>query len=120
MKAFVADAVDQKLAGSTISKHRLLFKHLGNFAQNRGLRYLTELSLERLGEFRSSWKDGPRSSAKKLERLRAFFRFAQDRELGHKESSKQAKGSESDSLSDLAVYARRNDASSSGLGEISR
>jgi len=79
-EAFVTDEEDQKLAGSTISKYRLLFKQLGNFAQNRGLRYLTELSLERLGEFRSSWKDGPRSSAKKLERLRTFFRFAQDRD----------------------------------------
>ena len=79
-KAFVTDAEDQKLAGSTISKYRLLFKQLGIFAQNRGFRYLTELSVEGLGEFRSSWKDGPRSSAKKLERLRAFFRFAQDRD----------------------------------------
>ncbi len=45
----------------------------------RGLRYPTELNLEVLDDFRAGWKDGPRSSAKKLERLRAFFRFAQDR-----------------------------------------
>jgi hypothetical protein len=57
-EAFVTDAEDQRLAGATISKYHLLFKQLGNFVQNRGLRYLTELSLERLGEFRSSWKDG--------------------------------------------------------------
>ena len=77
--AFVADAEGQKLAESTISKYRLLFKQLGAFSQKRGLRYLAELDLQTLGEFRSSWNDGPRSSAKKLERLRAFFRFAQDR-----------------------------------------
>jgi site-specific recombinase XerD len=78
--AFIADTEDQKLAESTISKYRLLFKQLGSFAQKRGLRYLIELSLQTLSEFRSSWKDGRRSSAKKLERLRAFFRFAQERE----------------------------------------
>jgi hypothetical protein len=71
--AFVTDAEDQKLADSTISKYRLLFKQLGNFAQNRGLRCLNELSLQGLGEFCSSWKDGPRSSAKKLGGSRLFF-----------------------------------------------
>ena len=77
--AFITDAEGQKLAESTISKYRLLFKQLGVFSQNRGLRYLVELDLQTLGEFRSGWKDGARSSAKKLERLRAFLRFAQDR-----------------------------------------
>jgi integrase/recombinase XerD len=77
--AFVTDAEGQKLAESTISKYRLLLKQLGEFSQKRGLRYLAELDLQTMGEFRSSWEDGPRSSAKKLERLRAFFRFAQDR-----------------------------------------
>ena len=79
-KKFVADAEAQKLAESTIDKYRLLFKQMEQFAQKRGLRYLTEVSLQTLDEFRSSWKDGPRSGAKKLERLRAFFRFAQRRE----------------------------------------
>jgi integrase/recombinase XerD len=77
---FVADAEARKLAVSTIYKYPLLFKQMGEFAQKRGFRYLTELSLQTLDEFRSGWKDGPRSSAKKLERLRAFFHFAQRRE----------------------------------------
>lgn len=49
------------------------------FSQQYGLRSLNEFDLIAVGRFRSQWKDGPRSSAKKLERLRAFFRFAQDR-----------------------------------------
>jgi integrase/recombinase XerD len=57
-----------------------LFKQIGEFAQRRGLRYLKELDISMLDEFRAGWKDGARSSAKKLERLRAFFRFAQERE----------------------------------------
>ena len=34
---------------------------------------------ELMDDFRISWKDGALSSSKKLERLRAFFRFAQKR-----------------------------------------
>jgi len=49
------------------------------FAQKSGIRFLNECDLEAVGRFRAQWKDGPRSSAKKLERLRAFFRFAQAR-----------------------------------------
>ena len=77
---FLADAEAQKLKDSTISKYRLLFKQLGEFARKRGLRYVKELDLVMIGEFRTGWKDGPRSSAKKLERLRGFLRFAQDRD----------------------------------------
>jgi site-specific recombinase XerD len=40
---------------------------------------LKELDLETLDTFRSEWKDGPRSSLKKLERLRAFLRFTEKR-----------------------------------------
>jgi site-specific recombinase XerD len=39
----------------------------------------TKTALSKVSQFRSEWKDGPRSSAKKLERLRAFFRFTQKR-----------------------------------------
>jgi integrase/recombinase XerD len=77
---FLVDVAAQRLKESTIGKYRLLFKQIGDFAQKRGLRYLKELDLVMLDEFRAGWKDGARSSAKKLERLRAFFRFAQDRE----------------------------------------
>jgi site-specific recombinase XerD len=77
---FVTDAEAQKLSASTVYKYRLLFKQLEGFAKQRGHRYLIDLDLSELSEFRSGWNDGPRSSAKKLERLRAFFRFAQKRE----------------------------------------
>ena len=49
------------------------------FAKGRGLRFLVEFDLPSVSQFRASCKDGPRSSAKKLERLRVFFRFAQKR-----------------------------------------
>jgi integrase/recombinase XerD len=37
------------------------------------------LDLTTLDDFRAEWKDGPRSSLKKLERLRAFLRFCERR-----------------------------------------
>jgi integrase len=73
---FLADAKARQLNESTVYKYRFLFKQIGDFAQERGLRYLMELDLPMLDDFRSGWKDGPRSALKKLERLRAFFGFA--------------------------------------------
>jgi hypothetical protein len=49
------------------------------FAQRRGLLVLADFDLSKVSQFRSEWKDGSRPSAKKLERLCAFFRFAQKR-----------------------------------------
>jgi site-specific recombinase XerD len=73
---FLADTKARQLNDSTIYKYRLLFKHIETFAHKRGLRYLKELDLPTLDDFRLEWKDGPRSALKKLERLRAFFAFA--------------------------------------------
>jgi integrase/recombinase XerD len=78
-KEFLADIEARKLHSSTVRKYKHLGRQLEEFAQNRGFRVLNELDLIAVGRFRSQWKDGARSSAKKLERLRAFFRFAQDR-----------------------------------------
>ncbi len=50
------------------------------YATAHGIATLAEFDLETLSRFRSTWKDGARSSAKKLERLRAFFRFCHDRQ----------------------------------------
>lgn len=72
---FLADAEARRLNEATIYKYRLLFRQLEAFAERRGLRYLPELDVDTLTAFRSEWKDGPRSGAKKLERLRAFLGF---------------------------------------------
>lgn len=76
---FLVDLRVRMLKESTIYKYDLLFRQIAGFAQRRGLRYLKELDLSTLDEFRSEWKDGPRSSLKKLERLRAFLGFCQRR-----------------------------------------
>ena len=76
---FLVDIEARKLHESTIRKYKLLKRLMTEFAENRGLHFLDELDLSTLGKFRAGWTDGPRSSTKKLERLRAFFRFAQSR-----------------------------------------
>jgi integrase/recombinase XerD len=72
---FIADAEARRLAGCTVKKYRLLFRRIEEFGERHGLRFITELDLSMLDQFRSDWKLGPRSSLKQLERLRAFFKF---------------------------------------------
>ena len=76
---FVADAEARKLNDSTLYKYRLLFRQLDGFAETYKLQFLTQLDLDTLATFRATWTEGPRTSLKKLERLRAFMRFAEKR-----------------------------------------
>ena len=75
-KEFLADIDARKLNDSTVRKYKLLKRQMEDFAKRFGLHVLADFDLSKVSQFRSEWKDGPRSSAKKLERLRAFFRFA--------------------------------------------
>src|SRR5207249_5696357 len=76
---FIADAEARRLNDSTLYKYRLLFRQLDGFAETHKLQFLKQLDLDTLAIFRAAWKDGPLSSLKKLERLRAFLRFTERR-----------------------------------------
>jgi len=76
---FLTDAEGRKLHPSTVRKYGLLSRQMQQFAQERGLRFLNQLDLDTLSAFRAQWKDGLLSSAKKLERLKAFFHFTHKR-----------------------------------------
>jgi integrase/recombinase XerD len=52
---------------------------MSQFTANKGLQFVKQFDLPLLTDFRCEWKDGPLSSRKKLERLRCFFRFAEER-----------------------------------------
>jgi integrase/recombinase XerD len=78
-KSMLADLEARKLSDSTLRKYKLLKGQMTAFAETAGLHFLPELDLDTLGRFRTTWKDGPRTAAKKLERLRAFFRYAHER-----------------------------------------
>jgi integrase/recombinase XerD len=73
--SFLRDAKARELREPTLYKYRLLFKRLQEFAVHHGLRYVPELDLERVREFRAGWPDHNLSAMKTLERLRAFFRY---------------------------------------------
>src|SRR5487761_173372 len=76
---FLADTRARNLAEQTVYKYDLLFVRLKDFAQRGGYSLLRDLDVDALTRFRLEWRDGPRASQKKLERLRAFFRFCQKR-----------------------------------------
>jgi len=73
---FLDDAEARKLSRESLKKYRGLWKQLEAFATKRGFRYLKQLDLAALRDFRNAWTDGAISSKKKLERLRSIFRFA--------------------------------------------
>jgi integrase/recombinase XerD len=75
---FLADAEARRLRESTLKKYRVLLNQLRAFAGDRGCRFMEQLDLQPLRQFRESWHDGGVSARKKLERLHAFYRFAHD------------------------------------------
>ena len=77
---FLIDLDIRRLHESTLRKYRLLKKQMLEFATLKGFKLLNQLDIEALDEFRGTWKVGAQTSLKKLERLRAFFRFAVDRD----------------------------------------
>ncbi len=77
-ESFLADANARELREATLSKYRLLFRRLGEFASANGLRYINEFDLEKLRAFRATWPDHNLSALKKLERLKSFFGFVRD------------------------------------------
>ncbi len=75
---FVADAEARNLREPTLYKYRLLFRQLQNFARENGLSFIAQCDLDWLRRFRASWPNRNMSARKKLEALRAFFRFIHD------------------------------------------
>ena len=73
--SFLEDAVARHLAEATVGKQKVLLTQLQTFADSVGLKYVSQVTSQDLLKFRAKWRDAPVTSAKKLERLRSFFRF---------------------------------------------
>ena len=73
---FLVDIQARNLHESTIRKYKVLELQTQSDAKERGIQFLDEFTLPSISHFRSTWQDAPRTSAKKLERLRSFFDFA--------------------------------------------
>ena len=74
--AFMQEAEARNLASETKRKYRVLFRQLTTFAQTKGLRFVNEMDVSFLSDFRATWKDKPLSATKKLEQLRGICKFA--------------------------------------------
>jgi integrase/recombinase XerD len=73
---FLARAKARNLRPATIYKYELLFRQMKEFARKHGLVSLQQFTMDVLEQFQSEWKEGFLSCAKKLERLKSFFRAA--------------------------------------------
>lgn len=73
---YLDDARARHLAEATISKLTTIFeKRFLSWTKNRGLRYLKELTPERLTAWRSTWQDEALAASKKYQRVVGFFYF---------------------------------------------
>jgi integrase/recombinase XerD len=76
VSSFRADEDGRCLEKTTVAQSRSLFENqLLNWAVERGLILLTELTTPELTKFRASWGNGPNTTKRKHERLVGFFNF---------------------------------------------
>jgi integrase len=78
-ESYLADLEARKLSHETVRKYETLKSRMTDFAADKGLSLLADFDVDTLSKFRTTWKDGPRTAGKKLERLKAFFGFARER-----------------------------------------
>jgi len=72
---FLRDAVARGLREPTLYKYRLLFRQLQQFANDTGRQSVNQFDLEVLRNFRASWPNRNVAARKKLDAMKAFFRF---------------------------------------------
>ena len=76
--AYLEDKRSQHIAPVTLQKLKHWFEgQLLKWCAETGIHFLSDLNLNHLRQWRSTWKDGPLSSQKKQERLRGFLNFCQ-------------------------------------------
>lgn len=72
---YIEDAIARGVRESTLVLIRRVLVHLLAWCDEKGFRRLSEIELEQAREYRGTWKYAQVTATKKLERLRAFFRF---------------------------------------------
>jgi integrase/recombinase XerD len=78
---FLKDAEARNLSNGTLRLYKLLFREVLAFTQDRGIKFVNDLGLDALTDFRAGWKISPLTASKKLERLRGVFKFAVQRKM---------------------------------------
>src|SRR5581483_1085230 len=78
---FMDDARARELTDASLAKLSVVLeKQLVPWCEAGTIKYLSQLDVQAVAEFRACWKDGAIAATKKLERLRTFFRFAKKRD----------------------------------------
>jgi hypothetical protein len=75
---FISDAEARGLREPTAYKYRLLFRQLQDFAAVYALASMVEFDVDWVRRFRASWPNKNIAARRKLEALRAFFRFVHE------------------------------------------
>jgi len=75
---FTADCNARGLRDSTMKKYRLLFRQLEEFAASEGMVFISDLDIDAVRDFRATWPNKNIAARKKLEHLKAFFKFASE------------------------------------------
>jgi integrase/recombinase XerD len=88
--ALLAD-LKTRVSSETIRKYKTLESQMTAWGNERGLTLLSQFDLDALSKFRQSWKDSTRTASKKVERLRALFRFALARKWVTENPAKEIK-----------------------------
>ena len=73
--AYVSTCISRGISLPTLKKYKTFTKQLKAYCESRGYIMLDQLTVADMDLFYGSWKDGKRSKAKKLERLKAFIKF---------------------------------------------
>lgn len=79
LAAFLADCAKRSLGEATLRKYRHFGCQMQAFADQGGLKYLANFSLEKLTDFRASWPNRNVGALKKFELLRTLFAFCSKR-----------------------------------------
>jgi integrase len=75
---FLADARARGLRDATVYKFRLLLGRLQGFTRERGIHFVSEITVEMLREFRAALPHRNTAARRRVEELRTFFGFCLD------------------------------------------
>ena len=74
-KSYVDSRRNRGIAPPTLAKYQTLVNQILTYCDSCGYVKLEQLTVTDMDRFYESWKDGKRSKAKKLERLKGFIKF---------------------------------------------
>jgi site-specific recombinase XerD len=88
--AFTVQA-ERDLESSTLKQYELVLRQLKAFCADKGFISLKQLTLVKLERFVASWKVGPRTEGKRIERVKRFFNYCVEHKMLEKSEAKGLK-----------------------------